>query len=168
MYQGFRKVDPDRWEFANEWFLRGQTQLLSKIVRRKNTGRSSIKHEDEDDDDEDDEELVMEIEKLRHEQRSIEEELESMNLRLQATERRPHQMMTFLNKVVEDPHILPQIMLDRGNIDGSSKRKREIVATPPSSSIDGSSEVCLSFFGDGEMARELPPPYPFSLLDGGF
>lgn len=34
---GFRKIVPDKWEFANEYFKRGQRELMSEIRRRKTT-----------------------------------------------------------------------------------------------------------------------------------
>ncbi|XP_011071260.1 heat stress transcription factor C-1-like [Sesamum indicum] len=140
---GFRKVDPDKWEFANEWFLRGQTQLLSNIVRRKHAGKAytaHLKHED----DEDEEQLIMEIAKLKQEQKSLEQELESMNRRLEATERRPQQMMTFLCKVVEDPEILPRMMLEKVKMrrltSSSGEKKRKImISTASLNSLSSSS-----------------------------
>ncbi|GER29874.1 heat stress transcription factor C-1 [Striga asiatica] len=120
---GFKKVDPDRWEFANEWFLRGQTHLLHNMSRKKH---SPTKH--------------------HQEQTSLERELERMSQRLEATERRPQQMMTFLCKVVEDPEILPQIMLEKERMKKSltsgriDHKKRRLVGSTDSSSSSTRSE----------------------------
>ncbi|OAY53744.1 hypothetical protein MANES_03G020500v8 [Manihot esculenta] len=109
---GFRKVDPDRWEFANEWFLRGQKHLLKNIVRRRKSKGCCLQTNNKIE-NLGNEELFMEIVGLNQEQSVIEKELEGMNKRLEATERRPRQMMYFLNKVIEDPDLLPRMMLQK-------------------------------------------------------
>ncbi|XP_008810034.2 heat stress transcription factor C-1b-like [Phoenix dactylifera] len=147
---GFKKVDPDRWEFAHESFLRGQTHLLPCIVRRKkrNEGGSSSSSSDKKEGiegEEEEESLFKELGRLRQEQRALDEELQRMNKRLQATERRPQQMMSFLVKVAEDPDFLPRLILSKKQQLAPEKKRRLVApSTPPSFSP--------------------PPPPPPSLL----
>ncbi|KAK9715327.1 hypothetical protein RND81_06G157400 [Saponaria officinalis] len=139
---GFRKVDPDKWEFANEWFLRGQKQLLCNISRRKHTTRPNYQHYNQLQ-ELDDHSLLAEIERLREEQKALDKEVIGMNRRLEATERRPQQMMSFLSKVAEDPDLLPRVIMERDRAlhlcagEGSTspgKRRRLLTMTTPSPS----------------------------------
>ncbi|MQM15010.1 hypothetical protein Taro_047950 [Colocasia esculenta] len=117
---GFRKVDPDRWEFAHESFLRGQTQLLQRIVRRNSGHKSSVggvlvhqqhgaSEKVEEGGEDDDDSLLVEVVKLKQEQKAVEEQVRSMWRRVQETERKPKQMMAFLAKVVQNPQLLPRL-----------------------------------------------------------
>ncbi|KAL0282172.1 UNVERIFIED_CONTAM: Heat stress transcription factor A-1 [Sesamum angustifolium] len=114
---GFRKVDPDRWEFANEGFLRGQKHLLKSINRRKASQAqvqqqpaqihtSSVGS-------------CIEVGKF-----GIEEEVESVFM----MEQRQQQMMSFLAKAVQSPDFVAQLVhqQNEGNrhISGSNKKRR--------------------------------------------
>uniref|UniRef100_A0A0E0CID0 HSF-type DNA-binding domain-containing protein n=1 Tax=Oryza meridionalis TaxID=40149 RepID=A0A0E0CID0_9ORYZ len=118
---GFRKVDPDRWEFAHVSFLRGQTHLLRRIVRRSSGGGGGAKRKEEaggcgggeaapGDVDEESAVVAMEVARLRREQREIEGRVAAMWRRVQETERRPKQMLAFLVKVVGDPQVLRRLV----------------------------------------------------------
>ncbi|KAK7360924.1 hypothetical protein VNO77_02942 [Canavalia gladiata] len=130
---GFRKVDPDRWEFANEGFLRGQKHLLKTITRRKpahghNNQQTQPSHgqsssvgacvevgkfgleEEVEILKRDKNVLMQELVRLRQQQQSTDNQLQTMVQRLQGMEQRQQQMMSFLAKAVQSPGFLAQFV----------------------------------------------------------
>lgn len=129
-------MDPDRWEFANEWFLRDQKHLLKNIVRRKQSKNQLIQRKSEDLDDE---EMFMEISRLKEEQQNLDREIDEMN-------RRPQQMISFLHKVVKDPDLIPRKVVEKERIKRiCSEEKGRLRISSPSSSA--SSGLALSNYG---------------------
>jgi len=116
MLQGFRKVDPDRWEFANEGFLGGQKHLLKTIKRRRHVTQGTQQQggpcievgqyglEGEMERLRRDRNVLMsEIVKLRQQQQLSREQLVAMEARIQFTERKQRKMMAFLAKALVNP-----------------------------------------------------------------
>ncbi|CAN8256066.1 unnamed protein product [Cochlearia groenlandica] len=146
---GFRKVDPDRWEFANEGFLRGQKQLLKSIVRKKSSqaqqnqqqtrvqnssvgacvevGKFGIEEEVERL-KRDKNVLMQELVRLRQQQQATENQLQNVGDKVQVMEQRQQQMMSFLAKAVQSPGFLNQLVQQNGegdrHIPGSNKKRR--------------------------------------------
>ncbi|KAE8698281.1 Heat stress transcription factor A-6b [Hibiscus syriacus] len=116
---GFRKVDPDRWEFANESFLRGQRHLLKCIRRRKKqqllldpcveVGRFGVEG-DIDSLKRDKQVLMAELVKLRQQMHSTRACLQATEEKLKRTEMKQQQMMGFLAKAMKNPSFVQQLI----------------------------------------------------------
>lgn len=119
--QGFRKVDPDKWEFANEGFMRGQRQLLKNIRRKK--PQSQIQGLDSclevgwfgleleiDRLRRDKQVLMVELVKLRQQHHSTKCYLTEMEERIKCTELKQQHMMNFLATAIQNPSFVQQIV----------------------------------------------------------
>lgn len=123
---GFHKIDPERWEFANEGFLRGHRHLLKNIHRRKPvhshsqqkgeslSGGSCVEIKQLEDETEklrqEKQGLVMELVRLKQHQQGTEFDLQSLEERLQLMEQRQQRMMAFLAKAVQNPNFVAQLV----------------------------------------------------------
>ncbi|KAF8037448.1 hypothetical protein BT93_B0368 [Corymbia citriodora subsp. variegata] len=141
---GFRKVDPDRWEFANEGFLGGQKHLLKTIKRRRNVSQNQQQHgaaaclelgqfglEGELERLTRDRNLLMsEIVKLKQQQQHSKELIAAMEDRLQITEKKQQQMLTFLAKALSNPSFIQNLAHKKELQSLGIGRKRRLTASP--------------------------------------
>ncbi|XP_019447001.1 PREDICTED: heat shock factor protein HSF8-like [Lupinus angustifolius] len=172
---GFRKVDPDRWEFANEGFLRGQKHLLRSINRRKpahgqnhqqaqqSHGQSSSVgacvevgkfglEEEVEILKRDKNVLMQELVKLRQQQQTTEGQIQTMVQRFQVMEQRQQQMMSFLAKAVQSPGFFAQFIKQQ------NESNRRITDTNKKRRLkqDGIAEMEHSADSDGQIVKYQP------------
>ncbi|XP_008242372.1 PREDICTED: heat stress transcription factor A-2-like [Prunus mume] len=134
---GFKKVDPDRWEFANGGFQGGKKHLLKNIKRRirynkqptvgcvdsTKTGlEAEIESLKKDQDF-----LKLEIMNLRQQQKYSQHQLTAIEQRIRNSECKNQRMLFFLTKTATNSTIVQQLMQKRvikRELDGSDLRKR--------------------------------------------
>ncbi|XP_051115497.1 heat stress transcription factor A-4a-like [Andrographis paniculata] len=135
---GFRKIDPEQWEFANEEFIRGQTHLLKNIHRRKPVHSHSGKGNAAPLTDLEREELEKKVEKLKQEKILLQEEVErrekeskgyeyqlrSMGQKFQNISHRQQQLILALSQMLQKPSSTPR----RRDPSKSPTRKRRLSA----------------------------------------
>ncbi|KAL4326187.1 hypothetical protein GQ457_11G016960 [Hibiscus cannabinus] len=141
---GFRKIDPDRWEFANEGFLAGQKHLLKTIKRRRNLvpisqhqgGGACVELGQFGLDEElerlkrDRNVLLTEIVRLRQQHQHSRDQVLAMEERLQSTERKQQQIMAFLAKALRNSTFIQQLAQHRQVPGVEIGRKRRLTTTP--------------------------------------
>ncbi|KAL2324442.1 hypothetical protein Fmac_023500 [Flemingia macrophylla] len=153
---GFKKVDPDRWEFANDLFLRGQKILLKNIRRRKANNQSDQEMQQDVEscvevgqfglDGEvdrlrrDRQILLAELVKLRQQQQSTRAHLQAMEVRLKRTEKKQKHMMNFLARAMQNSNFVQQLFQQkewRKELEeASSKKRRRPIDQWPSNVVE--------------------------------
>lgn len=167
--QGFRKVDPDRWEFANEGFLGGQRYLLKNIKRRRNISQNIEQQQDtaacvelgqfglEGEINQltrDRNVLMVEIVKLRQQQQTSRTQLVAMEERLRGTERKQQQMMAFLARALKNPTFAQQLVQrhrQKKELTGIGRKRR----LPASASLESLQQEVISEMGSDFVSYPL-------------
>lgn len=169
MFQGFRKVDTDRWEFANDGFIRGQKHLLKNICRRKNPqgteNRKSLQQQEnsvEPCEKVDSEELWKEVENLKTDKNALMQELVKLTQhqetadnkllllrdRLQGMEKNQQQMLSFLVMAMQSPGFLVQLI---------HKTENNWRMAEPGSIVEQGADDAEPLASDGMIVRYQPP-----------
>ncbi|EOA35365.1 hypothetical protein CARUB_v10020559mg [Capsella rubella] len=126
---GFKKVDADCWEFANDGFVKGQKDLLKNVIRRKNIqSNDQSKQESKSTTDAqekpeksglwkevdilkgDKKALAQELIKVRQYQEITDTKMVHLKDRVQGMEESQQEMLSFLVMVMKNPSLLVQLL----------------------------------------------------------
>ncbi|GLT99551.1 hypothetical protein SLE2022_169850 [Rubroshorea leprosula] len=177
---GFRKVDPDRWEFANEGFLRGQRHLLKNIRRRKTpspqasqqaldscveVGRFGVDREI-DRLRRDKQVLMLELIKLRQQQQNTRTFIQLMEEKLKQTEMKQRNTISFLARALQKPTFLHKLVQQKDKMKEleeaiSKKRRRRINQGPTNFEVGELGEGVLG----GTFVKIEPEEYGSDIAD---
>lgn len=165
---GFRKIDPDQWEFANEEFIRGEKHLLNNIYRRKpihsHSGQGARLSDTEK------QMYEEEIKRLRHEKSSLQSELQRyqgdnqdvdfqiqlLRKQFQNMEQKQTHLITVLAQLMQKP-VFASLFTQQS--DSPTKKRRLAELDHLHDSDDKSGLESLKF------QKEKFNGVPFSLLD---
>ncbi|EOA13651.1 hypothetical protein CARUB_v10026722mg [Capsella rubella] len=136
---GFRKVDPEKWEFLNEDFVRGRPYLMKNIHRRKPVHSHSLSNiqaqnpltESERRSMEDQierlkkekEGLLVELQSQEQERKDFEMQVTTLKDRLQHMEQHQKSIVAYVSQVLEKPGLSL-------NLENHERRKRRLPETP--------------------------------------
>ncbi|KAH1089552.1 hypothetical protein J1N35_016809 [Gossypium stocksii] len=153
---GFRKIDPERWEFANEDFVKGQNHLLKNIHRKKpihshSNPQGSFVDPERTGFEEEIERLSREktaleanVLRFREERSAAKHQIEELTLRADQMEQRQETLFNFLDKAVQDPafveHLVRKIeSMESMDVAAYNKKRR----LPQIDRIEPVGEICL-------------------------
>ncbi|KAM0004271.1 putative transcription factor HSF-type-DNA-binding family [Helianthus debilis subsp. tardiflorus] len=134
---GFRKIDPDRWEFANEEFIKDKKHLLKNIHRRKpihshsNNPQSSTADPERAAFEEQIDTLTREknsleknIQRFKQQQPGTKLQLEDLTQRVNNMEQKQDTLLNFLKKASQNPEFVERLAQKLESMDFSADNKK--------------------------------------------